>query len=276
MKRVLSIVLAVIMAFSVATVAFAVDAVEGRVYFGPKEAIKANPGEEVKYEIQFIADPFPETVADVDPNGTYYLMFAMRCDDPDANPFTKVELTEEAKAAGITFTKNPDYYEAFGYELDAVDFIAGDLTIPAKYLLNKESIIVFDAYVKVTESWEVKNYVATTPLGMQVFTGDELGFGSYVLNLGASEGEEIYIAAEGDTEYIYAKPYEPNFFERVWEWIKEKFRRVIALDNVVNSLLETYVFPKADWYDDYMNRKNAEKNAKDAAKEAEKAEAAIS
>ena len=275
MKRVLSIVLAVIMAFSVATVAFAVDAVEGRVYFGPKEEIFANPGEEVKFEIQFIADPFEETLDGVDKDGTFHIPLLLAVNEASFCPITKVELTDAAKAAGFTLTEGDafDDYEMNGYTKES--HFVGEVTVPAKYLFNKESVIALNVFVKVYDEWEIKDYVEQEELYLEVITGEQY-IPSYVMNPGAEEGEEIYVNAEGDAAYIHAKPYEPNFFERVWEWIKERFRRVIALDNVVNTLLETYVFPKADWYDDYMNRKNAEKNAKDAAKEAEKAEVTIS
>lgn len=260
MKKVLAIVLAMAMMLSfVPLMVSAMEISEGQMCFGVKNDIEANPGETAVFDLEFKCLPFPEDIENITENGTVYVAYAIYPGDVDMGPLAGVELTDEAKAAGIENIFTEDY------DLNAEDVISGFIKMPSKYFFNGEAITILKLKVNVSPEWEVIDYVATYPLAVNVYAGDDAGYPVFYVDENSEPVENPYeYAAENYVYGVYgvsgnitAKPYQPKFFERVWEWIKSKIRFLIDLDNIIDNLLYTKVFNPADWYDDYMLRKQA-------------------
>lgn len=256
------------MALSCTTVAFgAYVAKPNEVYFGAKDDIKANPGDSVEFTYVFKSLDEEETLADVDrEGGVLNLMFNLYCAEINIAPFKGVDglvLTDEAKKAGITLTffDDPEAVTAESYLLVS-------LSIPAKLLFTQEEIEVFKLKFDIDESWEVIDYKETAPISVSFEVDGDVW---YVTNPDGSE-VPLYNVATSEISNVTAKPYQPGFFERVWEWIKAQIRLLIDIDNIIDNLLYTEVFNPADWYNEYKANKDAEKAAKQAEKEAKKAE----
>lgn len=265
MKKVLAVVLALVMALSCTTVAFAFEISEGIVYLGFKENIKANPGESTTLTVEFKALPTADIVEAVDPAGTLTVAFGIYGLNPSDAPLAGLELTEQAKKEGVEITVDPDW------DISDEATITATVSFPAKFVVNKETLDLFTVKVNVDPAWPVKDYHEEYALGFQMLVGEvKSGMPAMVTNPDESIVEIWGIMSESAS--ITAKPYQPTFFERVWEWIKDKIRFLIDIDNTINTLLLTEVFTAADWYSEYRDAKDAEKKAKQEAKEAKKAE----
>ncbi|MCQ2479107.1 MAG: hypothetical protein MJ120_00600 [Clostridia bacterium] len=263
MKKVLAIVLAMAMMLSfVPLMVSAFELSEGQMCFGVKEDIEANPGETVAFTVDLLALPNPEDIPEgVTDDGTLYIPFSVSSADIANGPLVGVELADEAKNVGafiLPFDENND--------MSNEEIITGWIGLPSKYLFNKEPISLLKVNIAVSENWSVTNYVADSPISLNVSGGDDLFYSFFV----PKDGDVVENAYEYQPEYfifgiygnggiITAKPYQPKFFEKVWEWIKAKIRTLIDIDNIIDNLLLTKVFNAADWYDTYMLRKQAGK-----------------
>lgn len=258
MKKVVAIVLALAMVLSFASFfASAHDVAKGQLFFGPKDIVYANPGEEAIVEIEFKADPNEEDIADLDLDGTLSVPFTILNLDLNYSSIGGMELSKAAKEIGATLVIDEEMTNFDeGFETAIVTF-------PAKYIANGESIVLVDVKINVFEVWEdvIENYIATIPINYEVYVGENAwtSTGDLAKIISADGTETPVFGFVSDAMIIEAKPYEPNFFEKIWEWIKKTIRSLIDLDNIIDNLLYTKVFQPADWYDDYMLRKNAAK-----------------
>lgn len=282
MKKVLAIVLALVMALSCTTVAFAYEIGGTDIYFGAKKDIQANPGDLAAFTFVFKSLAAEEDLADVDPNGVLTFPIGLYAYNASTGPLhgatitapteeeegtyePAIVLTDAAKNAGVTINANPDECNISGECIEGAT-----VSIPAKYLFNQEEVELFKLYINISDEWEVVDYHEVEPLGVVVtIIGDCI-----VVN--PDESEVPVYGFRTEDCVITAKFYEPNFFERVWEWIKAQIRLLIDIDNIIDNLLYTEVFNPADWYNEWKSIKDAEKAAKQAEKEAKKAEKAAS
>lgn len=281
MKKVLAVFLALLMALSCTSAAFAYEVANNDVYFGAKEDIQANPGDLTSFTFVLKSLASEEDLAGVDPNGVLSFPIGLYAYNGSTGPLhgatitppTEEEegtyedalvLTDAAKKAGVTIIANPDECTLSG---DAITDVV--VNVPAKYLFNHEEVELFKLYINVSSEWEVVKYHEVEPLGVMVrILGD-----CVVTNPEGSEEPEVYLNQfRTEDAVVTAKFYEPNFFERVWEWIKAQIRLLIDIDNIIDNLLYTEVFNPADWYEEWKSIKDAEKAAKHADKEADKAE----
>ena len=283
MKKVLAVFLALLMALSCTSAAFAYEIANNDVYFGAKEDIQANPGDLTSFTFVLKSLASEEDLAGVDPNGVLSFpvgIFAFNgtlgpMHGATITPPTEEEegtyedalvLTDAAKKAGVTLNTNPDECYISGESIENLV-----VSLPAEYLFNHEEVELFKLYINVSDQWEVENYHEKEPLGVMVqIQGD-----CVVTNPEGSEEPEVYLNQFRTADAVVtAKFYEPNFFERVWEWIKAQIRLLIDIDNIIDNLLYTEVFNPADWYNEWKSIKDSEKAAKQAEKEAKKAEKA--
>lgn len=262
MKKVVSIVLVLAMILSFSTIAFAHEVTSG-VYFGPKENIKANPGETVSFTIEFKSALTADELEGYDKDGTLVIPFTATASDLSMIPIVSFGLTDAAKKVGATI-ETVDAVEIIGEETANQQWILGKVSIPASYLFTGEALDVFTVEVAVSEDWEVVDYKATFEPYLDFYSGESgdnvEGRAARVVSADGTE-MDLY-GMQFDAAVISAKPYQPNFFERVWEWIKGKICAVIVLNQTINTLLLNEVFAPADWYQDYLNNKAAEKAAK--------------
>lgn len=281
MKKVLAVFLALLMALSCTTAAFAYEIANNDVYFGAKEDIQANPGDLASFTFVLKSLAAEEDLADVDPDGILSFPIGLFAYNGSTGPMhgatitppteeeegtyeDAIVLTDAAKKAGVTINANPDECTLLG---DAITDVV--VNVPAKYLFNQEEVELFKLYINISKEWEVVDYHEVEPLGVMVqILGD-----CVVTNPEGSDVPEVYLNAfRTEDAVVTAKPYQPSFFERVWEWIKAQIRLLIDIDNIIDNLLYTEVFNPADWYNEYKANKDAEKAAKQAEKEAKKAE----
>ena len=254
MKKVVAIVLALAMVLSFASFfASAHDVAKGQLFFGPKDIIYADAGTEATIELEFKADPNEEDIADLDLDGMLRLPFDIYADDVNYGLLKSFELSEEAKKIGATLEMG-DFLEDGSYGCAFVTF-------PAKYIANGESIVLVNVKVDVSADWAdvIDNYKAEFPVTFTMYVAEFAGPGETAKITSADGTQTDVFGFVTDAAIIEAKPYEPNFFEKIWEWIKKTIRSLIDLDNIIDNLLYTRVFQPADWYDDYMLRKNAAK-----------------
>ena len=213
MKKVLAVVLALTMVFAFGSLAVsAKEITSGQIYCGPEGTVYANPGEIVKAPIQFVADAFESDGYPTD--GTLHIPFMVFTGDAELAPLTGIELTEEAKAAGVALSEDT-----------AVDennqSIIGEVTLPSSYLYGNKSIVLFTVEISVSENWQVVDHVAQQEISAEFFAGGDAGqayietAGDEVVNVDGIINENIVIEA---------RPYEPT----VWEKIEAKIKGYIV------------------------------------------------
>lgn len=213
MKKVLAVVLALTMVFAFGSLAVsAKEITSGQIYCGPEDTVYANPGETVKAPIQFVADAFESDGYPTD--GTLHIPFMVFTGDAELAPLTGIELTEEAKAAGVALSEDT-----------AVDenkqSIIGEVTLPSSYLYGNKSLILFTVEIAVSENWQVVDHVAQQEISAEFFAGGDAGqayietAGDEVVNVDGIINENIVIEA---------RPYEPT----VWEKIEAKIKGYIV------------------------------------------------
>ena len=212
-KKVLAVVLALTMVFAFGSLAVsAKEITSGQIYCGPEGTVYANPGEIVKAPIQFVADAFESDGYPTD--GTLHIPFMVFTGDAELAPLTGIELTEEAKAAGVALSEDT-----------AVDennqSIIGEVTLPSSYLYGNKSIVLFTVEISVSENWQVVDHVAQQEISAELFAGGDAGqayietAGDEVVNVDGIINENIVIEA---------RPYEPT----VWEKIEAKIKGYIV------------------------------------------------
>lgn len=224
MKKVLAVVLALTMVFAFGSLAVsAKEITSGQIYCGPEGTVYANPGETVKAPIQFVADAFESDGYPTD--GTLHIPFMVFTGDAELAPLTGIELTEEAKAAGVTLSEDT-----------AVDennqSIIGEVTLPSSYLYGNKSIILFTVEIAVSDKWEVIDYVATQEISAEFYAGGDAGQ-AYVET---ADGQTVNVdGIINENVVIEAKPYEPT----VWEQIVTKIKGyLIAFIDIIIIGLE--------------------------------------
>lgn len=208
MKKVLAVVLALTMVFAFSSLVSAKEIASGQIYCGPESTVYADPGETVTAPIQFVADAFESDGYPAD--GTLHIPFMVFTGDAELAPLAGIELTEEAKAAGVALS-----------EETAVDennqSIIGEVTLPASYLYGNKSIILFNITIAVSENWEVVDHVAQQEISAEFYAGGDAG-AAYVET---ADGEQIEVAnIINENIVIEAKPYVPT----VWEQIVTKIK----------------------------------------------------
>lgn len=222
MKKVLALVLALTMVFAFGSVVSAKDVASGQIYCGPESTVYANPGETVQAPIQFVADAFESDGYPAD--GTLHIPFMVFTGDAELAPLTAIELTEEAKAAGVTLSENT-----------AVDennqSITGEVTLPSSYLYGKKSIILFNVAIAVSDKWEVIDYVATQDISAEFYAGGDAGQ-AYVET---ADGETVNVdGIINENIIIEARPYEPTIKDKIVNFIKEKL--LLLVDALIMGL----------------------------------------
>ncbi len=241
MKKVLAIVLALVMAFSFAGVASAVDISAGQIYFGPEGNVTADPGETVDIGIVFIG----ECLDEYDTEGTLKIPFIISVNSTDA-VLAAVELTDEAKAVGAELIFD-DGEESGLPDISEDALYTGTVTLPASYLYGSTQIKVLNAKIAVSEEWEVVDYVAVNEISVGVSYGYNSFYGLPVVVCNEDGETEVYDEAIEDVAVIVAKPYQPSFFDKAKEWLKEKTAFVLQL--IITGLtfvINEYLQP-ADW-----------------------------
>ena len=162
--------------------------------------------------MQFVADAFESDGYPTD--GTLHIPFMVFTGDAELAPLTGIELTEEAKAAGVALSEDT-----------AVDenkqSIIGEVTLPSSYLYGNKSLILFTVEIAVSENWQVVDHVAQQEISAEFFAGGDAGqayietAGDEVVNVDGIINENIVIEA---------RPYEPT----VWEKIEAKIKGYIV------------------------------------------------
>lgn len=208
MKKVLALVLALTMVFAFGSAVSAKDVASGQIYCGPESTVYANPGETVQAPIQFVADVFESDGYPAE--GTLHIPFMVLTGDSELAPLTAIELTEEAKAAGVTLSDET-----------AVDennqMIMGEVILPASYLYGNKSIILFNVAIAVSDKWEVIDYVATQEISAEFYAGGDAGQ-AYVET---ADGETVNVdGIINENIVIEARPYEPTAWEKIVTKIK--------------------------------------------------------
>lgn len=213
MKKVLALVLALTMVFAFGSLAVsAKEIATGQIYCGPEDVTYAKPGETVKTPIQFVADVFESDGYPTD--GTLHVPFNVLAGDVALAPIVSVELTEEAKAAGVTFSEGSDF-------VDPNAVFEGEVILPSSYLHGNKGITLFTVEIAVSENWEVAGDATTQEISAEFYAGnDELP--AYIET---ADGETINVKAmDNENIRIAPRPYEPT----VWEKIETKIKGYIA------------------------------------------------
>ncbi len=259
MKKLLAIVLAVVMVMSAGIAAFAYEEVApGQIYFGMAQfEYQANPGDTISIGFRYAGNPnetdnYPTTGYGIIP----FMGFNM-----DVNSLTLVSaaLTPEAEAAGFSFVVN----EASGYNsyLDPDSgMFAGAIMFPMSQVASDITVFTIDA--KVADDWVVTDYVAESPVDLEVYVGD-IGTGLPCCIVSDSEAAAIkagemmpeesmtkdFLLGVDDTSnsVVVAMPYQPTFMEILEEQLKGIAAALLDVLGIGIGLLKGELAP-ADWY----------------------------
>lgn len=256
MKKFLAVVLALVMALSMGTAAFAyVEVAPGQIYIGPADAVYyANPGEAISLAFRYAGSPLE---SDGYPSEGYAVIpFMGAIGDVNSNVVTNLALTQEAIDAGVSFIVNEgSAYHTFYTPEDGLLF--GSIMMPVSLLASDFNVFTVDT--TISADWVVVDYVAETPIDIQFFAGDTYMPGMIVTN------EEAAAIAAGEmlpeeavdsatiynviTDYttIQAKPYEPTFWESVEEQLKGIGAAILDVLMIGINLLKGELAP-SDWY----------------------------
>lgn len=234
MKKVLAIVISLVMMLSFTSVAFAVDSAPGQVYFGVKEDIYANPGDEVTVEIQLVADAFENEGYDMD--GTLVLPVYIFSSDYELGSFVDFSLSEEAIGAGAVLNDDsPDYYFSEGE-------VWGEIRLPAVYLFSTD-MVVAELTVKVSEDWQIVDYQAETDINIIVADINTGGLNPYVeSDESGIQDVTNFTAVSGIITY----QYQPTASERLIERLKEIGKTILELIETGLAFVKRFLAP-ADW-----------------------------
>ncbi len=254
MKKVLAIVLALALTFSMAVAGFAAaEVAEGQVYFGAEENIVyANPGETVSVNIRLAGNPFE---SDNYPTDGYVALPFGVSSNMEA-PILGVNLTEEAKNAGavVYYDENSMYHTMSVSE----DVFMGTIVVPASFISGDMVIATLD--LAVSADWEVIDYVATTPVPVAFFVGENHLSAFFFTDAEAEaivNGEMILDEVDQSTLVnnlfaddcnIEAFPYQPTFWEILTEQLKGLAAALLDVLGIGIGLLKGELEP-ADWYD---------------------------
>ncbi len=221
MKKFISIILAVIIAFSAITVGVSAYTMENEGVWISCEGnvVHTNPGDTKTFPISVAAKLTEEDSKEIDA-ATSYIEIPFTIKTNEMSPMKGVELTDAAKKANVTFEQ----------ETTEESFVSGKLKVPFTALNGNNSLEVLNVTVKMDEKWEVENYKAKTPVIVQICEG----VGS--VKIYDAEGDiSVKLLTEEIT--INAVPYKPNFFERAIEWIKQKLLMIPVLFRTLNAYL---------------------------------------
>ena len=238
MKKVIAIVLALTMIFSLASAASAYTVAEGQVYFGPVDNITADPGDMavVTYEFQGYArenDGYPT-------NGSLHIPFMLYTGNYELNQIMSIALTDEAKAMGVTFAEGiEDMF--IGAEECGLETLEGEVIIPSQYIYGNTHFTLFTVETKISEAWEIVDYVATETLYIGCYAGADEWIPAYV-----DTEDGAYVEVMNffyDDANITATPYEPTFGEKLVEKLKTLASTllnaiIIGLNYVINNYLQ--------------------------------------
>lgn len=217
MKKVLALVLALTMVFAFGSAVSAKEIAAGQIYCGPEDVTYANPGETIKTPIQFVADVFESDGYPAD--GTLHVPLIVLTGDVELAPIVSVELTEEAKAAGVSFSEGTEFLEP-----NAV--FNGEVILPSSYLHGSKSITLFTVEIAVSEKWEVIDNATTQEISAEFYAGNPAKVGSAYIE--TADGETITVKDIGNEDIrIAPRPYEPTIKDKIVEFIKEKLLLVV-------------------------------------------------
>ena len=260
MKKILAVLLALAMIFSFATFVSAKEIKEGDVWFGPKNyKVLANPGEEATFTIELKASLDADQKEMFDKDGTLVIPFNVMANDASMSPVQGVELTDEAKAAGVVLTHDTNY-ELYGLEGDDLDetWFLGTVTMPASYLFSEEAFDVLNVTVKVSDEWIVGQYtgIAETPIDISFMVGgmaisETFEPAKIVTKDGDEVVNEVYIDNMTDygsaTVAIDGKPYEPTKKEKRKEWWRKLAVKILEFNNKIIAWLMNGPLAPAPW-----------------------------
>lgn len=238
MKKLISIILAVIIAFSTITVgvsAYTVDT-EGVVWIGcDGDVAYADPGATKDIPISVAANVsalFTENEDNIVDAATAVMTIPFSIKTDANSPITKVALTDAAVAAGATFDQKSA----------TETLVDGTITLPYAALKGADSMVVVNVTVKMADDWEVVEYVATNPVLVKVSEN----YGNAGVTIVDGNGKKVSATLMMNDFTIKATLYKPNFIEKIIEWIKKLFTYIPSLfetlDGVLIGLLE-----KPDW-----------------------------
>ncbi len=254
MKKVLAIVLAVIMTFSMTVAGFAaVEIAEGKMFLGMDDVAYANPGETIDIPVYYSGNPFDSDGYPTE--GAFVLQFWVFQDVNDlvVNGFTP---SDEAIAAGAELYVNPDSGFNSSVWDDGSGYYQGTFIMPATGV-KSNNLLLGNLNVTVSEEWVVEDNVAEYNIAVPF---DFYGYFISEEDAALIESGDIFLDDAGivmetnmDT-YLYgsrdilARPYEPTKSEYLTEYMKgiaALLVEVIGIGlNFLKGELET-----APWYD---------------------------
>ncbi len=264
MKKVLAIVLAVVMTFSMVVSGFALEGVsQGQLYFGMIDNALANPGETIDIPLYYSCEPFETDNYPTDG----YLVLTLNCynSNPDLVVLNTFTPTAEWMATGATIYKSPDFTEdtpveeMMGDEYHSFIQDTGShqttFVMPASAVKNDLQVATLN--VTISPTWEVVDNVATRNIDMT--------FGAYAMFISEEDGQAILAGemnmydagfegevsprayAFGDRD-IASKPYEFTNEEYLTEYMKGIGALILEALSIGISFLTKELTP-APWYD---------------------------
>ena len=235
MKKFISIILAVIIAFSTITVGVSAYKMDNEgVWIGcDGDVAYTDPGVTKDLPISIaanIADKLAEKEIDI-ASAVMTIPFSVETDEN--SPITKVELTDAAKAAGAK-------YEQKSATATLVD---GTITVPYASLDGNNSMVVVNVTVKMSEDWKVVDYKAEKPVLVKVSEK----YGTTGVTVADKNEVKAYVSLMMTDFSIKATPYKPNFIEKAIEWIKQKLLMIPVLFQTLNSYLLSDPLSEPKW-----------------------------
>lgn len=253
MKKIISILLAVIIAFSTVAIGASAYTMEGEGAWIGVDGDKAyiNPGDTkaipVSIAANIAADELKDNQGTAIDMATAVMTVPFSFETDAMSPIAGVELADAVKAAGATLTVD---------DTKTTDtFVDGTVTIPLSLIKGSNSIVVLNLTVKMDETWEVKDYHAINPVQVKV-NEKHLKDGAVITDANQTKVVIGLIPADFTIDCV---PYKPNFFERAIEWIKQKLTMIPVLIQTLNSYLLNDPLSEPKWVAGIREREERDK-----------------
>lgn len=253
MKKIISILLAVIIAFSTVAIGASAYTMEGEGAWIGVDGDKAyaNPGDTktipVSFAANIAADELKDNQGTLIDTASAVVTFNFSFETDAMSPITGVELADAVKAAGATLTMNDDK--------TTDTFVDGTVSFPLSIIKDSNSFEILNVTVKMDAEWEVKDYHATTPVQVKV-NEKHLKDGAVITD---DNQTKVTIGLMPADFIIDAVPYKPNFFERAIEWIKQKLTMLPVLIQTLNSYLLNDPLSEPKWVAGVREREERDK-----------------